>query len=117
MFIEPLTSVANASNHTKCLSLNKQQCMNQTNEYSQGLRYYPFAVNIDRCVQICIIIDGLSNRVCAPNKTEDLNLSIFNIITEINESEILTKHIPCKCYCTFDGRKCNSNQKWDNDEV
>ena len=48
---------------------------------------------------------------------QDLNLSIFNIITEINESEILTKHIPCKCYCTFDGRKCNSNQKWDNDEV
>ena len=27
----------------------------------------------------------LSNKVCAPNKTEDLNLSMFNIITGINE--------------------------------
>ena len=25
-------------------------------------------------------------------KTEDLNLSVFNIITEMNESKILTKH-------------------------
>ena len=28
-----------------------------------------------------------------PNKTEDLNLSMFNIITGINESKALTKHI------------------------
>ena len=26
-----------------------------------------------------------SNEVCIPNKTEDLNLSVFNMITGINE--------------------------------
>ena len=31
-------------------------------------------------------------RVCVPNKAEDLNLNVFNIITEITESKILTKH-------------------------
>ena len=30
------------------------------------------------------------------NKAEDLNLSVFNTITEINESKTLTKHISCK---------------------
>ena len=50
-------------------------------------------------------------KVCAPNKTEDLNLSIFNIITEINESKALAKHVCCKCKCKFHGRKCNSGQK------
>ena len=29
--------------------------------------------------------------------------------------KILTKHISCTCKCKFDGRKCNSNQKWNND--
>ena len=28
-----------------------------------------------------------------PNKTEDLNQSVFNIITGINKSKILIKHI------------------------
>ena len=33
----------------------------------------------------------LSNKVCVPNKTEDLNLSVFNMITGINESKTLRK--------------------------
>ena len=54
------------------------------NEYSQGLRYYPFAVNLDRYVGSFNILYDLSNRVCVLNKTEDLNLSVFNMITGIN---------------------------------
>ena len=38
------------------------------------------------------------------------------MITGINESKTLTKHISCKCKCKFDGRKCNSNQKRKNDK-
>ena len=49
-------------------------------------------VDLDRCVGNCNIHNDLSNRVCVPNKTEDLNLSILNIITVINKSDILTKH-------------------------
>ena len=30
------------------------------------------------------------------NKAEDLNLSVLNTITEINESKTLTKHTSCK---------------------
>ena len=47
-----------------------------------------------------------SNKVCVPNKTGDLNLSVSNIITGINESKTLTKHVSCKCKYKFDGRKC-----------
>ena len=38
------------------------------------------------------------------------------MITRINESNTLTKHISCecKCKCKSNGRKCNSNQKWNN---
>ena len=52
--------------------------------------------------------------MCVPNETEDLNLHVFNMITGINESKTLTKHISCKLECKFHDRKCNLNQK-END--
>ena len=67
MFIGLLTSIVNASNHTKCVSLSNQKCTTQStlinlhpNEYSQALRYYPFAVNLDRCVGSCTTLNDLS---------------------------------------------------------
>ena len=38
-------------------------------------------------------------------KTEDLNLSVSNMITAINESKTLAKHVSCKCKCEFDAKK------------
>ena len=38
------------------------------------------------------------------------------MITGINELRTLTKHISCKCKCKFDRRKCNSDQRWNNDK-
>ena len=67
------------------------------NEYSKKFHYYPFAVKLDRCVGSCNTLNDLSNKVCIPNKTEDLNLSVFNIITFMNESRTLTKHLSCEC--------------------
>ena len=115
-----LISIVNASNHTKCVSLSNQKCMTQPNlinlhpnGYSQEFHYYPFAVKLDRCVGSCNTLNDLSNKVCVVNKTEDLNLKVFNMITGINESKTLTKQVSCECKCKFDGRKCNSDQ-WQN---
>ena len=52
--------------------------------------------------------NDLSNKVCASNEAGYLNLSIFNMITGINESKTLPKHISCKCKYKFDGKKCNT---------
>ena len=86
------------------------------NEYSQELRYHPFAVNSDRCAWKGNTLDDLSIRVCAPNETKYLNLHVFNMITGINKSRISAKHISCKFQYKFDGRKCNLNQNWNNDK-
>ena len=111
-----LSSIVNASKHTKCPSLSYQKCEIQTtvinlhpNEYSQEFHYYPFSVKLDRCTGSCNTLNVLSNKVCVPNETEDLNLSVFNMITGINELKTLTKHISCECEYIFDGTKCNSN--------
>ena len=95
--------------YTKCVSLSNQKCWIQPmlidlhpNEYSQEFHYYPSAVKLDKCVGSCNTLNNLSNKVCVPNKTEVLNLSVFNMITGINESKTLTKHISCKRKCRFD---------------
>ena len=79
------------------------------NEYTQGLRCYPFLVKLERCVGSWNTFNDLSIKVCVPNRTGCLNLSVFNMVTVITESKTLTKHISWKCKC--DVRKCNSNQK------
>ena len=85
-------------------------------KYSRDLRYYSFAGNLDRYAESFNTHGDLSSRVRITNETEDLNLHVFNIIIGINESKTLTKHISCKYECKFDGRKCNSNQKRNNDK-
>ena len=72
------------------------------------------AVNLDRCRQSCNALNDISNRICGPSKTEGLNLNVFNMITEINESKKLTKHVSCKFKCKFDIEKYDSDQKWNN---
>ena len=42
------------------------------NEYSQKLHYYPFTVKLDSCVGSCNTLNDFSNKICVPNKTEDL---------------------------------------------
>ena len=56
IFIVILTSMVNASNYTKCISLSNQKSEIQPtlitlylNEYIQELHYYPFAVKLDKC--------------------------------------------------------------------
>ena len=74
------------------------------NDYRKGLHYYLFAVNSGRSVSTCNTLNDLSKTLCVPNKTEDLNLTAFKMITGINESKILAKHTSSECKCKFDGR-------------
>ena len=46
-----------------------------SNKYIQELHHYPFVVELDRFVGSNNTLHDLSNKVCVPNKTEDLNVS------------------------------------------
>ena len=101
-----LSSIVNKFNYTKCVLLGNQEYMIQPalinlhpNEHSQEVYYYPFSVKVDICAGRCNTLNDLSNKVGVPNKTEDLNLSVFNKVTGVNELKTLTKYISCKCKC------------------
>ena len=50
------------------------------NEYTQGKHCYLFAVKLDSLKGSFNTLNDLSNKVCATNKTNYLNLSVFNMI-------------------------------------
>ena len=65
------------------------------NKHTQGLHYYPFAVNLDRCVQSCNTLNDLSNRVCISKENRRFELKRFQydyrdkLIENINKAFIL----------------------------
>ena len=96
--------------------LTNQKCMTQPtlinlhpHEYNQEFHYYPVVIKLDKSFGSCCSLNNLSNIICVPNITKDLNLRVFNMITGINESKTSTKHISFECKCRFDGRKCHIN--------
>ena len=53
--------------------------------------------------------------MCSKQKRR-LKSKCVNMITGINESKKLIKHLSCECKSKLDGRKCNSNQWWNKDK-
>ena len=79
------------------MALSSQKFMTQhtlinlyPNENSQEFHYYPFAVKLDDNNLIFNNLNGLSNKEWVPNKKEDLDLSVLNMITGLNESKTFT---------------------------
>ena len=62
-----------------------------------NFHYYLFAVKLNRCFRSYNTLNDLSIKVYVPNKTKELNLSVFNMVTGINEMKILTKCVSCEC--------------------
>ena len=62
IFMVLLSSLVNASNYTKNVSLGNQKCEIQPtlinlhpNEYSQEFHYYQFSVKLDRFLEVVIL--------------------------------------------------------------
>ena len=69
------------------------------------LQYCPFMVNPERYNESCNTVEDPFGRTCISIKIEDINLEVFNMITEIHETKILIKYI------SYD---CRSNLKEEN---
>lgn len=61
-------------------------------------------IKLDKCNGSCSTLSKISERSFAPNNIEKKKLNAFNLITRINTSRKLIKHISYKCKCKFDGK-------------
>ena len=102
----------------KYVSINKKKRMVRPiliDMKPDELCYYPFIISMDRCERDCSTAEDPFGTICVSNKIEDISLKVFNKIKKRNESNKLSKDISCEFRCGFDGRKCNSKQKRNND--
>lgn len=73
---------------TKSMSLNNEQCETRSALFdlnSVELNCYRFIINVDKCNKTCNNLTKISGRICVPNKTEELNLILINMITRKQE--------------------------------
>ena len=49
------------------------------------VKNYTTIHELDKCVGSSNTLNDFYNKLCVPNKTEDLNIHVFNMITGINE--------------------------------
>ena len=104
-FGESLVYVPKVSGHKKSISLNNEPCLAWPifiDLNSNELHYYRFMVSLYRCNNSYTTLDDLSSRSWW-----------FNMISRINESKTLPRHISYNSKCKFDDRKCNVNQKFE----
>ena len=70
------------------------------------LKYYPFMISLNKYTGSCNV---LSPKICIPKEAKDINLKVFNMITNRNEAKAKAEHISCDCKCKFNSTVCNSN--------
>ena len=75
------------------------------------LNYYPFMISLEKCKMSCNVVDVLSTKICVPNKTKEVSVKRFSMVTRIDEAKALVKHISCDCKDKLNSTTCNSNQK------
>ena len=96
---------------TKCLSLNDEPCIAMPTLIDLNpleIKYYPCMISSDKFSRNCNI---LSPKICVPKETKDINVKIFNMITNKYKAEAMTERILCDCTSKFNNAICNSDQK------
>ena len=81
----------------KCLFLNNEPWMVRPNFIdlnSVELQYYSFMVSLDKCSGSYNSINGFP-KICIPSKTNDINIKIFDMISNRNEAKTMLKNISC----------------------
>ena len=57
------------------------------------LNYYPFMISLEKCKVSCNFVDVLSTKICVPNKTKEVSVKRFSMVTRIDEAKALVKHM------------------------
>ena len=54
--------------------------------------YYLFTASVDKCGGNCNTVNDPYAGICAPNKVKNMNVKVFNLMTEVYETRFLAQH-------------------------
>ena len=57
---------------------------NLSNLNNVEFQYFPFMISLGKCSGSFNSVDDLSIGICVPNKTKNINVKVFNMITNKN---------------------------------
>ena len=89
---------------TKFRFVNDEPCMVRPtlfDLYPVELKHYPSMISLEKCNGSFSV---LLLKTCVPKETKDINVKVFNMITNKNEAKTMTKHISCNCKCKFNSQ-------------
>ena len=101
------------------ISMNNQVCKVRPeiiNANSNEPVFYPFSTKTSKCSGSCNNINDSYAKICVPHAVKDLNIKVFNLMSETNEIRHIRWHETCKCKCRLDANVCNNKQHWNDDK-
>ena len=106
-------------NLLKCVSINNQESKVRpeiVNVHSNEPIFYPFSIKISKCSGSCNNINDPYEKLCVHDVVQNLNITVFNLMSRTNETRHIKWHEMCKCKCKLDGSVCNNKQRWTKDK-
>ena len=106
VFLSTLASV----NMLSCISMNNQECKVRpqiVNINRDDPMFFPLRIKTRKCSGSCNNSNNPNAKLCVPDIVKKLNVKVFNLMSETNETRHIEWHETCTCICRLDGRVCN----------
>ena len=59
--------------------------------------FYPYTVSVNKCGGSWNTIDNTYDQVGVLNKVKQINVTVFNLMSVVNETRFLVQHQSCEC--------------------
>ena len=115
LFLSSLVSTTPLS----CISIKNQECKVRpkiVDINSNNPIFYPFSVNINKFSGNCNNINDPYEKICVPDTVKNVNVKVFNLMSNNNETKYMKWHETCKCICRLDKIICDNKQRWNKDK-
>ena len=105
-------------NSLECASMNNQECKARPKIIDVNNNepvFYPYSIEVYKCGGSCNNINDPCAKLCVPNIVKSVNVRVFNLMLNINETRRIIWHETCKYVCRLTSSVCNSRQLWNID--
>ena len=115
VFLSTLTSI----NTLSCVSMNSQECKVRpevVTDNGDDPVFSPFSIKTSKWSSSCNNINNPCAKLCVSDVVKNLNVKVFNLVSQTNETRRLKWHEMCKCKCRFNSSVFNNKQRWNDDK-
>ena len=114
VFLSTLTSI----NLLSCVSMNSQECkvrLEVVTDNGDDPVFSPFSIKTSKWSSSCNNINPCA-KLCVSDVVKNVNVKVFNLVSQTNETRRLKWHEMCKCKCRFNSSACNNKERWNDDK-